>query len=94
VDDVTILLEHIDFFDGLDRLDVQLLESLLELLVVGAGSRRCSLDLSAGGSLATVVSWLALHRQSLLPSTASDTCDMHGISDGKAGRETHTLETY
>jgi hypothetical protein len=34
---VAIFLEHIDLFNGLDRLNVQLLEGCLQFLVVGSG---------------------------------------------------------
>jgi hypothetical protein len=54
VDDVAVLLEHVDLLDALDGLDVQLLESGLELLVIGAGVADDLLDLAAGCTLATV----------------------------------------
>lgn len=53
MDDVSVLLEHVDLLDSLDGLSVQLLEGELELLVVGAGAGRCALDLSARGTLST-----------------------------------------
>lgn len=54
VDDVAVGLEHVDLLDGLDGLSVQLLQGLLKLLVIGAGSGRRTLDLSAGSTLATI----------------------------------------
>lgn len=54
MDDVSVALEHIDLLDGLDRLDIELLESALELLVIGAGALVNLLDLSAGSALATM----------------------------------------
>jgi hypothetical protein len=54
VDDVAVLLEHVDLLNALDGLDVQLLESGLELLVIGAGVADDLLDLAAGGTLATI----------------------------------------
>lgn len=54
VDDVAVALEHVDLLDGLDGLDVELLQRLLELLVVAARAGRSPLDLSPGGTLATV----------------------------------------
>lgn len=54
MDDVSVLLEHVDLLDALDGLDVQLLESGLELLVIGAGVADDLLDLAAGSTLATV----------------------------------------
>lgn len=54
VDDIAVGLEHVDLLDGLDGLSVQLLQGLLELLVIGAGSGRRTLDLSAGSTLATI----------------------------------------
>lgn len=64
VDDVAVLLEHVDLLNTLDGLDVQLLESGLELLVIGARVADDLLDLAAGGTLATVkfVSWLDIGR--------------------------------
>ena len=52
VDDVAVLLEHVDLLDALDGLDVQLLESGLELLVIGTGVADDLLDLAAGSALA------------------------------------------
>lgn len=37
MNDISILLEHVDLLNGLDRLDVELLERGLQFLVVGAG---------------------------------------------------------
>lgn len=61
VDDVAVLLEHVDLLNALDGLDVQLLEGGLELLVIGAGVADDLLDLAAGGTLASIkllVEWL------------------------------------
>lgn len=54
MDDVAILLEHVDLLDGLDGLDVHLLEGGLQLLVVGAGGPGDLLDLAAGSTLASI----------------------------------------
>lgn len=54
VDDVAVLLEHVDLLDTLDGLDVQLLQSGLQLLVVGVGGPVDLLDLAAGSALASV----------------------------------------
>ena len=54
VDDVAVALEHVDLLNGLDGLDIELLERLLELLVVAGGPRGRALDLSPGSALATV----------------------------------------
>jgi hypothetical protein len=53
VDDVSVLLEHVDLLNSLDGLGVQLLKGELKLLVVGTGAGRCALDLSSGGTLST-----------------------------------------
>jgi hypothetical protein len=53
VDNVAVLLEHVDLLDALDGLDVQLLQGGLELLVVGAGGAGDLLDLTAGSTLAS-----------------------------------------
>ena len=55
VDDVSVLLEHVHFLDGLDGLDVHLLQGCLELLVVRTGRLVDLLDLAAGSALASVV---------------------------------------
>lgn len=52
VNDVAVALEHVDLLDSLDGLDVELLEGLLQLLVIGAGSLGCALHLPARGALA------------------------------------------
>ena len=54
VDDVSVLLEHVDLLDGLNGLDVHLLEGSLELLVVGARGLVDLLDLAAGSTLSTI----------------------------------------
>jgi hypothetical protein len=54
VDDVSVLLEHVDLLDGLDGLDVHLLQGGLELLVVGTGGLVNLLDLAAGSTLSSV----------------------------------------
>lgn len=54
VDDVSVLLEHVNLLDGLDGLDVHLLQGGLELLVVGTGGLVDLLDLAAGSTLASV----------------------------------------
>lgn len=54
MDDVAVLLEHVDLLDGLDGLNVHLLEGGLQLLVIGAGVAGHLLDLAAGSALASV----------------------------------------
>lgn len=54
VDNVAVRLEHVDFLDGLDWLDVHLLEGGLELLVVGARVSNHLFHLSSGGTLAAI----------------------------------------
>lgn len=53
VDDISVLLEHVDLLDGLDGLDVHLLKGGLELLVIGTGGLVDLLDLAAGRTLAS-----------------------------------------
>lgn len=55
MDDVAVLLEHVDLLNTLDGLDVQLLEGGLELLVIGIGGAVHLLDLAAGSTLASGV---------------------------------------
>ena len=54
MDDVAVLLEHVDLLDGLDGLDVHLLQGGLKLLVVGTSGLVDLLDLAAGSALASV----------------------------------------
>lgn len=54
MDDVAILLEHVDLLNGLDRLSVQLLQRGLELLVIRRRSLVNTLGLAARCTLATV----------------------------------------
>lgn len=53
MNDVSVLLEHVHLLDGLDRLDVHLLQSRLKLLVVGAGGLVDFLDFAAGSAFAS-----------------------------------------
>lgn len=54
MDDVSVFLEHVDFLNSLDGLNVHLLEGGLELLVVGTGGLMDLLDLTAGSTLSSV----------------------------------------
>lgn len=54
VDDVAILLEHVDLLNSLDWLSIQLLQRALELLVVRCRSLVDTLGLAARCTLATV----------------------------------------
>ena len=54
MDDVAVLLEHVDLLDSLDGLHVHLLQGCLQLLVVGAGGLVDPLGLTAGSALASV----------------------------------------
>jgi hypothetical protein len=53
---VSIILEHVNFLDLLDRLHVHLLERLLELLVVTGRAGRGTLHLSARCAFPTIIS--------------------------------------
>jgi len=53
VDNIAILLEHVDLLDGLNWLDIQLLKRSLQLLVIAARGLLNLLDLSSWGTLST-----------------------------------------
>ena len=56
MDDVAVVLEHVDLLDGLDGLHVHLLQRGLQLLVVGARTLvRFLGELAAGGAFASVM---------------------------------------
>jgi hypothetical protein len=55
VDNIAVALEHVDLLNGLDRLNVQLLESSLELLVVNTRVLWLGLLLSSWGTLSAVI---------------------------------------
>jgi len=48
---VAVGLEHVDFFDGLNGLDVELLEGLLKLLVICSAALVHLLNLSTDSTL-------------------------------------------
>lgn len=54
MDDIPILFKHVDFFDRLDRLDIQLLKRSLQFLVVCARRLVDFLYFSPGGAFASV----------------------------------------
>ena len=60
VDDVAVILEHVDFLDALDRLHVHLLQRRLQLLVICAGRLVHLFDLAAGSAFASVFGLLVL----------------------------------
>lgn len=54
MNDVSVFLEHVDFLNGLDGLDIQFLERSLELLIVGSGRLVDLLRLTAGSTFASI----------------------------------------
>lgn len=68
MDDVAIGLEHVDLLNSLDRLDIELLERCLQLLVVHTRALVHLLDLSSRCALSTVAHLSAcLHLVPTLP---------------------------
>jgi hypothetical protein len=64
MNDIPVFLEHVHFLDGLDGLDVHLLEGGLQLLVVdagGCGFRRGFLHLTAGSAFASVGGFVSVY---------------------------------
>lgn len=55
VDNIAISLEHVDLLNGLDRLDVELFQRRLELLVVDPRVLWLRLDLPSWSTLASVI---------------------------------------
>ena len=55
MNDVSISLEHVDLLDGLDWLDVELLEGSLKLLVIGTGVSVDLLHLPSWGTLSSII---------------------------------------
>ena len=53
MNDVAVLFEHVDFFDCLDGLDVELFEGGLQFFVVGAGGFVDFFYFSSGGTFAS-----------------------------------------
>lgn len=53
VDDVSVFLEHIDFFNGLDGLDVEFFQRGLELFVIRARAFMDFFHFSSGCAFAT-----------------------------------------
>lgn len=54
MNDVAVALEHVDLLNCLDRLNIELLERCLQLLVVGTSSLVDLLDLASWCTLAPV----------------------------------------
>lgn len=54
MDDVSVRLEHVDLLNGLDRLNIQLLERSLQLLVINSSGFVCLLDLSSWCALSAI----------------------------------------
>ena len=55
MDNISIFLEHVHLLNGLDGLNIHLLESCLQLPIIGARALVDLLDLAAGSALASVV---------------------------------------
>lgn len=62
MDNISVLLEHVDLLNGLDRLDIQLLKRALKLLVVRTGRPGNLLHLTAGSTLAAIEKRSLVHR--------------------------------
>lgn len=62
MNDVAVALEHVDFLNLLDGLNIQLLEVRLQLLVVGTSGLVDLLDLASRSTLASVVDVLLVFR--------------------------------
>ena len=71
VDNIAILLEHIDLLNSLNRLDVELLKRRLQLFVVHSCALVNLLGLSSGCALSTVHHLLAFHVPTALPTSNS-----------------------
>lgn len=54
MDDISVGLEHVDLLNGLDWLNIELLQRSLQLLVIGTGALVDLLDLASRSSLSTV----------------------------------------
>lgn len=57
---VSIFLEHVDLFNGLNRLSVQFLQCRLQLLVIADCRFMDLLRLSSWCALSTISSWISL----------------------------------
>lgn len=94
MDDVSVLLEHVDLLDGLDGLHVHLLQGGLELLVVGTGGLVDLLDLAAGSTLSSVDELVAV-----LDCQSSNAVVFWGAicrrgHDSRTGRDMKIAYTY
>lgn len=67
VDDVSVRLEHVDLLNGLNWLDVHLLENGLELLLINARVLWLGLDLASWGSLSARIPSLSASHPSNWP---------------------------
>lgn len=88
MDDVAVALEHVHLLNGLDGLDIELLERSLELLVITGGAGRRTLDLSPGSTLATIRHRYMLESSSsslLLSSTEWKNSHLNIPCQGKVG---------
>lgn len=64
MNNVTVLFKHVYFLNSLDRLDIELLQGSLKLLVVGSRALVNLLDLSPWSSLSTTaIISLQLHKK-------------------------------
>lgn len=61
MDDVSIRLEHVHLLNGLYRLNIQLLQGSLKLLVVRASALVDLLDLSSRCAFATMGAFVSFH---------------------------------
>lgn len=74
MDDLAVVLEHVDFLDTTEGLDAELLKGRLELAVVATSRLGDLLDLTAGGTCPHMVSFIPIFffRRSLTLATDTD----------------------
>ena len=78
VDDVAVVLEHVDLLNSLDGLSVELLQGGKKLLVVGAGAGGGALDLATGSTLATEEHIIMLATRGSISMFRSDSDEFGG----------------
>ena len=67
VNDVSIRLEHVNLLNGLNWLNIELLEGCLQLLVVHSGALVNLLDLSSWSAFSTVHEYVSMSRPPASP---------------------------
>jgi len=86
MDDLTIFFKHVDFFNRLDGLNIQLLQGALQFLVIRTGALVCLFDFSTWGSFSADSDDSSLSLKPCEPSLVHDSPELDIVRESSLMR--------